>query len=400
MEGRSHSRAGGPALFLAGAAVVYTYIGYPLLITAIARRRAGAAPPTPRAGACTSSPGSSPRSMTVVIPALNESEIVAEKIEDTRRQDYPEGALEIIVVADGSTDDTAAVAEACGARVLHDPVRRGKSAAVNRGVAAANGDIVVLTDANCALAPGSLTALAEEFANPRVAVVSGDKVVFGDGARGGGESLYWRFESFVKQAESELGATSGAPGEIVALRREMFRPIPPNVINDDYHVACDALRRGYDVRFTPTAAASERVSMTIGDEFERRSRIAAGTWQTTLAHMSLAHPREGVRALVFVSHRVMRSLIVPVLLPLLWFGTIRAASRSRIARALAVLQTAFYGCAVAGAFTDNSALSAPMQFGLTNLATLRGASRFVLGRQSVAWRRAEREGWDHPATDD
>ena len=62
-----------------------------------------------------------------------------------------------------------------------------------------------------------------------------------------------------------------------------------------------------------------------------------------------------------------------------------------------MLQTAFYGCAVAGAFTDNSALSAPMQFGLTNLATLRGASRFVLGRQSVACRRAEREGWYHPA---
>jgi biofilm PGA synthesis N-glycosyltransferase PgaC len=395
MEGRSQIRASGPALLLAGAAVAYTYVGYPLLISAIARRRAGAT----RRDRPTSESAPSTPSMTVVIPAFNESAIVAAKIEDTRRQCYPRGEVEIIVVADGSTDDTAHVAEACGARVLSDPVRRGKSSAVNRGVAEARGDIVVLTDANCALAPGSLTALAVEFADPRVAVVSGDKVVFGDGARGGGEGLYWRYESFVKQAESAIGATSGAPGEIVALRRETFRPIPPHVINDDYHVACDALCRGYDVRFTPTAAASERVSMTIGDEFERRSRIAAGTWQTTLAHMSLAHPREGVRALVFVSHRVMRSVVVPVLLPFLWFGSLRAASHSRIARVLAVLQTAFYGCAVVGGFTDNSALSAPLQFGLTNLATLRGASRFVLGRQSVAWNRAAREGWDHPASD-
>lgn len=395
-DGLRHSRKSGAAIFLAGAAVAYTYLGYPLLISAIARRRVEKPRHDPAPDAFTSAPPS----MTVVIPALDEATLIEAKIDDTRRQEYPGGDLDILVVADGSTDDTADVARRCGVRVLHDPVRRGKSAAVNRGVRDATGDIVVLTDANCALAPGSLTALAEEFANPRVAVVSGDKVVFAEGARGGGESLYWRYESFVKQAESAVGATSGAPGEIVALRRELFHPIPPHVINDDYHVACDALRRGYDVRFTPNAAASERVSMTIGDEFERRSRIAAGTWQTTLAHMSLAHPREGVRALVFVSHRVMRSIVVPVLLPFLFFGSLRAASHSRIARALALLQTAFYGCAVAGGFTDNRALSAPMQFGLTNLATLRGASRFMLGRQSVAWNRAARDGWQQPASDD
>lgn len=361
--------------------MAYTYVGYPLLIHVAAEQRRK----RPRPSRVTNDVPS----MTVVIPAFNEDSIIAAKIANTAGLRYP-GTVEIIVVADGSSDDTAAVAEACGARVLFSPERNGKSAAVNRGVAVATGDIVVLTDANCSLAEDSLVQAARDFADPAVGVVGGKKVVIGEGTHGSGESLYWRLESRLKAAESEFGAVSGAPGEFIAVRRSAFRPIPRHIINDDFWLACDALRRGMKVTFAPEAIATETVSEAMSGEYERRTRIAAGTWQVVLTHLQLADPRSGARAWIFTSHRVMRNVIVPVVLPCLWIGSVAHARRSRLAAVLAVGQTLFYGSAAAGVAIDHPAFAAPTQFALTNLATLRGAVRLLGGRQSVAWQRVDR----------
>lgn len=118
----------------------------------------------------------------------------------------------------------------------------------------------------------------------------------------------------------------GAPGEICGVRRSKFRPIPTDMINDDYHLVCDALSRGYEVHYAPGAVASEAVSATMAAEFERRTRIGAGIWQTTIAHRSLADPRGGWRAVTFFSHRVLRSIVVPTLLPPLLAGICRAGA--------------------------------------------------------------------------
>jgi cellulose synthase/poly-beta-1,6-N-acetylglucosamine synthase-like glycosyltransferase len=329
----------------------------------------------------------------VLVAALNEEQVIARKIEDVRRQDYPAELVEVVVVADGSTDRTAEVARALGARVLHDPVARGKSHAVNRGMAAAGGDIVVMTDANCALSSQALRAVAACFADASLAVVGGAKVVHGPGARGAGEGLYWRLETQVKAGEAAFGAVMGAPGELCGVRRSAFRPIPPGVLNDDYHLTCDALVRGYGVGFAPSARAVETVSLSVADELERRSRIAAGTWQTTLRHLRLGDPRRGWVAVAFVSHRVLRSIVTPVLLPLLLAGSAALARRSRVARVLLTLQTAGYALGVAGLRTDHRLAAVPFQFLLTNVATLRGAGRLLLQRQPLVWARAERTGW-------
>ena len=374
-------KSGDAGLLLAGAAVAYTYVGYPLLIHVAAEQR--------RKQPRSSRPTGDVPSITVVIPALDEDSIIAAKVANTATLRYPKN-VEIIVVADGSRDDTAAVAEASGARVLFSPERKGKSAAVTRGVAAASGDIVVLTDANCSLADDSLVQAARDFADPAVGIVGGKKLVVGDGTHGAGESLYWRLESRLKAAESEFGAASGAPGEFIAIRRSVFRPIPGHVINDDFWLTCDVLRRGMKVTFAAEAVATERVSEAMSGEYERRTRIAAGTWQVVLTHLQLAHPSHGARAWIFTSHRVMRNVIVPVLLPCLWIGSLAQARRSRLAAVLAVGQTLFYGSAAAGVAVDHAVFSAPTQFALTNLATLRGALRLLGGRQSVAWRRVER----------
>jgi len=373
-----------PAFLVAGAATVgYTYIGYPLLIGLGAARRRAA---KPEAQPC---PQTEYPTVSVVIPAFNEATVIAAKIENTKRLTYP-SALEIIVVADGSDDSTEVVAQEAGARTLYDPERRGKSAALNRGVAVASGEVVLFTDANCVLAPGSALALVAELADPSVAVVSGSKTVTGEGAHGAGEGLYWRFEARLKDAEAAFGATMGAPGEVIAIRRSAFTPIPEDVINDDFHLTCEALRHGWRVTYAGDAEATEDASASVADELERSTRIAAGTWQTTLGHLDLADPRRGWVALAFISHRLLRSVVTPLLLLPLWVYSLASAKRSRLARSAAVAQTAVYGAAILGSAMDAPVLSGPFEFGLANLATIRGAWRYLTGRQPVTWARAPR----------
>lgn len=370
----------------AGAGLVaYTYLGYPLLVglaARVARRRA----PAPASG--TARP-----TVTVVIPAWNEAAVIAGKIDDTFALAYPPALLDVVVVADGSTDDTMRIARAKGVTVLWQPERRGKSAAVNRGVVVARGDVVCLTDANCSLDPEALSAVTAFFADPAVAVVGGAKVVTGDSAHGRGEGLYWRLESHVKRCESALGSTVGAPGELCSVRRSAFRPIPATVVNDDYHLTCDALVRGLAVRYAHRAVARETASPSLGEEFERRTRVAAGTWQTTLGHLRLCRPGRGWVALAFVSHRVLRSLVVPLLLPVLLLASGVLTRRSRFARLLFWGQATTYGAALLGVITDHPAVAAPFEFVFANAATVRGGWRHLTGRQPVAWRKARRSEW-------
>lgn len=372
--------------------VLLTYVGYPAVLVAVVRRRAVRSSAVRSAD---SAPGSEHLpTMTVVVAAYNEEAVIEQKIADLRRQDYP-SPVRVLVVTDGSTDSTPRRALLAGAEVLHDRHRAGKSAAVNRGLAAADTDVVVLTDANCFLAPGSLRALGEEFADPRVAVVGGVKSVGGDSAQGRGEGLYWRFETALKSAESVLGVVPGAVGELVAVRRSAVAPIPSGVINDDYHLACAALADGHRVRCAERARTYETGSVTAGAEMERRTRVAAGTWQTTLAHLRLLDPRRGHVSWVFAGHRVLRSLVTPVALPVLlvasgWQsrpGTDRADGSvlPAAARVLLAGQVLLYGGAAASLYSDVRLLSAPYAFVSTNVATLRGGLRHLSGRQPVAW---------------
>ena len=373
-------------LTAAAATTAYTYVGYPLLIGLVARLHRPSVP---------ADPGGQPEllpTMTVLIPALDEEAIIGAKVNDVLAQEYPH-ELDVVVIADGSTDATAAIARDLGVRVLFEPARHGKAAAVNRGLEVASGDIVCLSDANCALEPGALLALGREFLDGRTAVVSGAKTVWGTGALGGGESLYWKIESHLKRSESVMGCTMGAVGELCGLRRNVTRPIPPGVINDDYHLSCDAMVRGFAVRYAPTAHTSERVSMTPAEELERRTRIAAGTWQTTIAHLALSDPRRRWVSVAFLSHRVLRSLVVPFLLPLMAVAAVTGARRSRFARFMVVSQAAAYGAAAYGAATDANHFSAPFQFAMTNVATVRGAFRYATGRQPVAWQKVDRREW-------
>jgi len=292
---------------------VYHYVLYPLalwLAPARERENPPCTNPTPSVG--------------VIVCAYNERGIIAEKIANT--ETLSPGAAELVVVTDGSGDGTEDVAKNCPhgnlpLRVLHQPDRKGKSNAMNRAAAACPADILCFTDANAMLTPDALKHIAAEFADPTVAVVSGAKHVHrpaaqGDGSVAAGDGFYWRYEYFIRENESRLGATVAVVGELIAIRREDWVDIPGEVVNDDAWIAMRALGAGHNVRYARRAETWEDASPDSAFEVARRRRINAGRLKL-LARRDVWPVGRPWVLIAFLSHKVLR-----LLLPLLFLVSI------------------------------------------------------------------------------
>ena len=248
-----------------------------------------------------------PPGLTVLVPAFREAGVIAGKVDDLRANGYP-GPLEILVVADGDPE-TADAAERAGARVLTGEERLGKSRALNWGFAATDTPIVVLSDANNRLTPGALALMVEHFTDPQVGAVAGEKLE-DDG--GGGESLYWRFESWLKRREDRLGTTIGLVGELAAIRADAWRPIPDDVVNDDFWVALDVIEQGYRVAYEPGARALDPAAESLGAQWERRTRIVSGGLQVLARRRRQLRPSAGLVAAELWGHRLVRLTVSPL----------------------------------------------------------------------------------------
>jgi cellulose synthase/poly-beta-1,6-N-acetylglucosamine synthase-like glycosyltransferase len=264
-------------------------------------RRSVAAAPAPPV------PGAALPSLTVLVPAFREAGVIADKVDDLRTNGYP-GPLEVLVIADGDPE-TADAAERAGARVLAASERLGKSRALNWGFAETDTPIVVLSDANNRLAPGALAFMVEHFADPRVGAVAGEKLE-DDG--GGGESLYWRFESWLKQREDRLGTTIGLVGELSAIRAEAWRPIPDDVVNDDFWAVLDIIEQGYRVAYEPRARAIDPAVTSLSAQWERRTRIVSGGLQVLVRRRRQLRPSAGLVAAELWGHRLVRLTVSPL----------------------------------------------------------------------------------------
>jgi biofilm PGA synthesis N-glycosyltransferase PgaC len=345
-------------------------------------------------------PGAPP-DLTVVVPAYREAGVIAAKIEDLRANGYP-GSLDILVVADGDPE-TAAAAERAGARALTGPDRLGKSQALNRGFAEATTPIVVISDANNRLAPGALAAVVEHFADPAVGAVAGEKLE-DDG--GGGESLYWRFESWLKQREDRLGTTIGLVGELSGIRAEAWRPIPADVAIDDLWAALDIIEQGYRVAYEPRARALDPAVASLAVQWERRTRNVSGALHVLQRRRHQLRPSAGLVAAELWGHRLVRFTVSPlahVALLLIAMGKVRS---SALARAFLLANLAAGAGLVAGTrvgeSTEDASAVPPTRHILASASAgagqvmflqgvaLGGMARYVRGDRPTMWSTVER----------
>jgi len=256
-------------LWLSIGLVVYTYLGYGVVIWALVqlKRRFGRTSPATQ---MTDWP-----EVTVVIPAYNESSCLPAKLENTFGLSYPAGRMRVLLVTEGSTDGsteyglTQQALRGDQLMVLGGTVRRGKIEAMNRAMGYVSTPLVVFTDANTFLNPEALRNLVRRFADPQVGAVAGEKRILTDeneAAAGAGEGLYWKYESFLKRLDAEWYSIVGAAGELFALRTALYEPVEPDTLLDDFVISLRIAARGYRVDYAPDAYAMERPSYSVGEE--------------------------------------------------------------------------------------------------------------------------------------
>ena len=338
-------------LFWTSAMVIaYVYAGYPALLAAWARL----APRPVRKGFA---PGSWP-SLSIVLAARNEAARLPARIANLLDLPYG-GDREIIVVSDGSTDSPAdALAAYCErgeVRLIEVPAG-GKPLALNAGVASATGDIIVFADARQRFSTGTLTALAGNFADPRVGGATGELVLdceSGDSPStiGDGVGAYWKYEKWLRRHEGLIWSTLGATGAIYALRRSLWQPLPAATLLDDVLAPMRAVLKGWRVVFEEAATAEDRTAPDAAAEARRKRRTLAGNYQILAQEPRLLVPVVNPVWLQYVSHKVGR-LVVPWALIGVFVASAALAASHWVYAAAFVAQAAFYGLAVAGAWFD------------------------------------------------
>ena len=215
------------AFWAAALLLAQTYFLYPLWLLLLSRLR-------PAWRGTQAGPGAWP-TVSLVVAAHDEASCIEEKLCNSLALDYPPDRLEVLIGSDGSIDGTDALVRAYpDPRVqLSAAPRAGKTSVLNRCIPAARGEVVVLSDANTRIEPGALKALVRHFADPEVGAVCGRLQLYNPTRAEYEESAYWKYESWLKAMEGTQGAVVGANGGLYALRRELFRPLPPSTIVDD-----------------------------------------------------------------------------------------------------------------------------------------------------------------------
>ena len=278
---------------------------------------------------------------------------------------------------------------------MHQPERRGKSAAINRAVEQASGEILLLSDANNDFESGAVRALVRHFYDAEVGAVTGAKHIYPDRGRESsvGDGAYWKYESAIKRAESRLGSITSGDGEIFAVRRALFTPIDGSLINDDAAITFDLVRRNYRVLYEPAAGSWEKASLDLLDDYQVKVRMCAGGFQALLReHGFLFPPRSGF-AVAFILHKLLRWL-APIFLLAMLVASLTLVDRP-FYLAMFLLQCAFYLLSAAGFAMRKqgdipSFVYLPMYFTVMNLALLAGLLRFLFGAQKVQWKKAVR----------
>jgi poly-beta-1,6-N-acetyl-D-glucosamine synthase len=366
--------------------LAYVYVGYPLVAWVRAALRAEPLTRIP-----------SEPFVTVIIVAYNEAERIERRILNLLSLDYPRAKLEIVVASDGSTDGTVERAthfESEGIRVVAFDRRRGKAAVLNDVVPAARGQIVVLGDARQRFESRLLRELVADFGDPVVGAVSGELVIRSRASESGstigeGASFYWRYEKFIRRSESRIHSTVGATGAVYAIRQKLFEPIPDDTLLDDVLIPMRIISRGYRVLFEPGARAYDLAVASPRQEFVRKVRTIAGTFQLFSRERWLFNPFRNRLWFETLSHKALR-LLTPLLHAVIVITNVGLMSLPAY-RWLLAAQLMFYAAAAAahllGQHRTMMALKVPYTMCLLVWATVVGFVYFVTRQQQVTWAR-------------
>jgi poly-beta-1,6-N-acetyl-D-glucosamine synthase len=369
------------------AVIFYSYAGYAVTVLLFKRKPS-----------ITTSDISEYPEVTIVVPAFNEAMVLAEKVENTISLNYPREKLTAIFVIDGSNDNSAEIlARYPFIKILHEPLRKGKAAAINHAMQMVKSPIVIFTDANSFLNLQSLQKIVPHFTNSLVGAVAGEKKLVQAHGMGEAEGWYWKYESFMKTLDARFYSVVGAAGELFALRTSLFKPLPEKTLLDDFMLSLDVCLSGHIIAYEPGAFATEGPSASLLEEKKRKIRIAAGAFQT-ISGLSVkklfAYP---AFAFQFISRRWLRWAICPFAIILLFVinAFLAVDFPNSIYAWLFILQLVFYVMALIGwgLIKKNKtffAATIPFYFLFMNYCMIAGLFRYLGKKETVLWEKAGR----------
>lgn len=361
----------------------YGYLGYPLLLALIA----------PLAGRYKNLPQHTSQgpSVSILVPAYNESDYITVKINSLLNQNYPTELFDIWVLNDGSADNTAEIVQNYEDPRVHllDLPRGGKATALNQGVNASGNDIIVFSDADNEWTPDTLMRLVAPFTLEQVGAVSGRLTIREDTRHLGlGDLIYRKFEAFVRRSETQLGSAVSADGGIFAIRRELYEPIPQDV-TDDFYISTGAIVKGKDLVFQSSAVAFDDGVEKAENQLRRRIRVTVRGMTSLWRRRVLFNPLQfGLYSLCLLSHKLIRRFVpffALFLLPTNYF----IADQSGFYQLFFWLQIVAYGAALAGLADQGKNL--PKVFSMAGFLLLStyglgvGIVQFMAGKRFTFW---------------
>jgi cellulose synthase/poly-beta-1,6-N-acetylglucosamine synthase-like glycosyltransferase len=366
--------------------ILYAYVGYPLLLWLLTSFRAGRMPDNSADSARFDS------SVTLLISAYNEEEVIEKKILNSLAIDYPKELLEIVVVSDASRDNTDRIVERYadqGIVLNRHEGRIGKTECLNRAVPSAKGRIIVFSDANSLYDAHAVRGLVKHFGDPKIGFVTGSTRYISSLT---GEptaepiGLYSRLEHLTKSFESKIGSCVGADGAIFAIRKNLYQALKQSDIND-LVIPFTIIEQGHRGIFENGAFCLEPAAKNMSKEFERQIRITNRTIRAIVSHRILLNPlRFGIFSFELVSHKICK-LFVPFFLILCLVSNLLVVNTSMVYAALLSVQVAFYILAVARAPLKgfSSLVSIPKTFAMTNCAIAIGWLKYLKGETFTTW---------------
>jgi cellulose synthase/poly-beta-1,6-N-acetylglucosamine synthase-like glycosyltransferase len=360
--------------------VLYAHAGYFLLLWVV--DRVGPARPAVRE----TQPDELP-SVSVIVAAYAEAEVIAARLENLRAIDYPPALLEVIVACDGSPDDTAQRARDAGADVVLELPRGGKIRAQDAAVKRSQRDIVAFSDANVQWEPAALRKLVAPFIDPQVGYVCGD-VSFVNERGTNQEGVYWRYEMALRSLESRVRSVTGGNGAIYATRREAYLFVDP-IMGHDLSFPFNMVKHGWRAVYASDAHASEKMVPTIEGEFARKRRMSSHMWPIVLRGGMLS-PRgyDLVYALMIFSHRIVRYL-TPFLHVIAFVANILLLGQGWVYTVTLALQVAILLAAVVAPLVHARPFLIARYYVLTTASLAAGLWDWLRSGTAAGWEPAE-----------
>ena len=337
--------------------------------------------------------------VALIVPAYNEAAVIARKIANCTAIDYPRDKLDVVIACDGCTDATVELARAA-VRALDGDARihiveraqnTGKVAVLNDVIAAAQCDVVALSDASAMIEPDAVRRAVAHFSDPSVGVVC-PTYRLGDGGSDG-ERAYWTYQTRIKADEAALGAPIGAHGAFYLFRRDQWAILPADTINDDVIIPMRIVASGYRAVYDTSIIATEIETARPGQEWRRRIRIGAGNIQQVIRLFALANPMRPGLAFVFLSGKALRTAI-----PFAAIAAQLALAYAVISGSVAMTALFLAQIAVLVAALPSIASKSPKLARLATLleylingytASFIGTARYLAGYEKGPWRAAQ-----------